>query len=117
MILWYKNSLLASIVSILGCALTMAGIAGVFDGETELLVAVIPGIAMAVWGKIISNNKAFNKWWEQIKEKNLEPVIAQDLNTAIAIYNKNPQKRTLKKIETLNPVFADHISQQLATKK
>ena len=117
MVLWYKNSFLASVVSILGCVLIMAGIMGIVDGETEMLFALIPGLALAIWGKIISNNKAFKKWWKQVKDNNLEPVIARDLNTAITVYNKNPQKRTLKKIAKLNPTFAQHIEQNIAGKK
>ena len=117
MILWYKNSFLASVVSIFGCALIMIGIMGVVEGEPDALVCVIPGLALAIWGRSISHNKAFKKWWKQIEEKNLEPVIARDLNTAIAVYNKNPQKRTLKKIATLNPSFAQQIEQSIAKKK
>ena len=117
MILWYKNSFLASVVSIFGCALIMIGIMGVVEGEPDALVCVIPGLALAIWGRSISHNKAFKKWWKQIEEKNLEPVIARDLNTAIAIYQKNPQPRTINKIATLNPSFAQHIQQNIAAKK
>ena len=117
MFLWYRNSFLASVVSLFGCALIMVGVMGVVEGEPSALVCVIPGLALAIWGRNISHNKSFTKWWKQIEEKNLEPVIARDLNTAIAVYNKNPQKRTLKKIATLNPAFAEHIQQSVANKK
>ena len=75
------------------------------------------GVAFAAWGKIISNNKAFKKWWKQVKDTNLEAVIAKDLNTAITVYQKNPQRRTLKKIAALNPTFAEHIQQNMVNKK
>ena len=117
MVLWYKNSFLASLVSILGCICLMGGIMGAAEGEEGMAFLILVGIPLIVWGKIISNNKAFKKWWKQIEDKNLEPVIARDLNTAIAIYNKNPQKRTLKKIATLNPSFAQQIEQSIANKK
>ena len=116
MVLWYKNSFLASVVSVLGCALVTMGIMAAVGGDTEALPMVIPGLALAIWGKIISNNKAFKKWWKQVEDNNLEPVIARDLNSAITVYKKNPQKRTLKKIAKLNPAFAQHIEQNIAGK-
>ena len=117
MILYYKNSFLASVVSILGCVFIITGVVGIVEGEAGGIVAMIPGVALAIWGRIISDNKAFKKWWKQVEDKNLEPVIARDLETAIAVYNKNPQNRTIKKIETLNPAFAEHIRKSIAKKK
>lgn len=117
MLLYYKNSILASIVSMFGCAMIMGGIVSFTEDVSTAIVFLLIGIAFAAWGKIISNNKAFKKWWKQITDNNLEPVIAKDLNTAIAIYQKNPQRRTLKKIAALNPTFAEHIQQTLASKK
>ena len=117
MILWYKNSVLASIVSILGCVLVMAGIAMFGDEPGGAVAMILIGAAMAIWGKVISNNKAFKKWWKQVKDNNLESAVASDLNTAIVVYQKNPQERTIKKIATLNPAFAEHIRKYVANKK
>lgn len=110
MVLWYRNSFLASVVSILGCVLVIAGISVSGDGDVATTAGlIICGIPLIVWGKIISNNKAFKKWWKQVEDANLEPQIRQNVNTAIAVYNKNPQKRTLKKIAALNPAAAAQI--------
>ena len=117
MIFWYKNSFLASIVSIFGCALVTVAVIGLLDGDTEGLVAIIPGIALAIWGRVISDNKAFKKWWKQVEDNNLESAVATDLNTAVAVYSKNPQERTIRKIESLNPSFAAYIRQNIAKKK
>jgi len=115
MIFWYRNSFLASMVSIFGCVGIIGGISGIAEGEVAGgIMVVIMGIPLIVWGKIISNNKAFKVWWKQVTDANLEPKIAQDINTAVAIYNKNPQKRTLKKIEALNPAAAAHIQQSIS---
>jgi hypothetical protein len=114
MIFWYKNSFLASVVSILGCVLVIAGLSMFGEGETAAaILLIVCGVPIAICGKIISNNKAFKVWWKQVTDANLEPKIAQDINTAVAIYNKNPQKRTLQKIETLNPAAAAHIRQSI----
>lgn len=117
MVFWYKNSFLASVVSIFGCLLVMGGIASFSDDAALAVGFIVVGVALAIWGKIISNNKSFKKWWKQVEDNNLESVIARDLNTAITVYNKNPQKRTLKKIAALNPVFAQQIQQSIAGKK
>lgn len=110
MILFYKNSFLASVVSILGCILVVAGIVAIQDGDTGAGIGMIVlALPFLISGRIISNNKSFKKWWKQVKDANLEPQIAQDVNTAIAVYNKNPQGRTLKKIEQLNPAAAEQI--------
>ena len=117
MVFWYKNSFLASVVSIFGCALIMVGISGVIDGEMGGIFGILVGLALAVWGRMISEDKAFKKWWKQVEDNNLEPVIAKDLNTAISVYQKNPQQRTIAKIATLNPEFAKYIEQNIAKKK
>ena len=118
MIRYYKNSLLASIVSIFGCSMILAGIVIFAEGEPSGGAAIVVfGFVMALWGKRISNNKAFKQWWKQIQEQNLEPVIAKDLNTAIAIYQKHPKPETLNKIAALNPTFAQYIRENIANKK
>lgn len=118
MIRWYKNSFLASVVSIIGCVAILAGIYGIVDETVaEGVIAIVVGLALAIWGKQISENKAFKTWWKQVTDANLEPQIAQNVSTAIVVYNKNPQKRTLKKIAELNPEAARQIENSLAAKK
>ena len=117
MILWYKNSFLASIVSILGCILIIGAIANFGDDPAMAVCYILIGVALAIWGKLISDNKSFKKWWKQIEDNNLEAAVAKDLNIAIAIYRKNPHRRTIKKISTLNPTFAEYIRQNIASQK
>lgn len=117
MVIWYKNSFLASVVSIFGCVFCIGAILGCVEGDPSMLAMLIPGIPLLIWGRVISENKAFKKWWKQVTDANLEPQIAASVQTAIAIYNKNPQERTLKKIEALNPTAAQQIRAQLAQKK
>lgn len=117
MIFWYKNSFLASLVSILGCVMVMGGIATFGEDAGAAIIFIIIGIAMAIWGKSISEDKAFKKWWKQVEDNNLEPQISQNIQLAVDIYNKNPQKRTLDKIEQLNPAAAAHIRNSIANKK
>ena len=118
MFIWYKNSFLASVVSILGCGLFLYGISEFrnygFEYGLPWFLAAIP---FAVLAKIISNNKAFKKWWKQIEKADLVPQIVKSNHIALDIYNKNPQKRTLKKIAILNPEAVAIIEANLAEKK
>lgn len=118
MIIYYKNSLLATLISIFGCVWVITGIAAIAEGEIGGGIAIIAlGVVFLVWARSISKNKSFKKWWKQIKDNNLEPQIAASTEMAISIYNKNPQKRTLKKIAELNPAAAGQIEKSLAQKK
>jgi len=117
MVLWYKNSFLASLVSILGCICLMGGIMGAAEGEEGMAFLILVGIPLIVWGKIISNNKAFKKWWKQIEEKNLEPQLPQSVELCKIIYSKNPCKRTLKKLAQYNPTAVQVIEEEEAAKK
>lgn len=95
----------------------MCGIALLADEEIGggIMIAVV-GVLLAIWGKYISNNKVFKTWWKQVTDANLEPQIAASTGVAVKVYNKNPQKRTLRKIAQLNPA-ATAIEEQLAAKK
>lgn len=117
MVVYYRNSLLASLVSILGCILCLSGIYAAIEGEFEALSLLIVGVPIVIWGKIISKNKEFKKWWQEIEENNLVPQIASSVDTAALIYSKNPDKRTLKKIEELNPAAAQCIKTSIEANK
>ena len=118
MVFWYKNSFLASVVSIGGSVLALGGIAMINDSETGTgILMIVIGIALMICGKLISNDKAFKKWWKQVKNAGLEPQIAQSTETAIAVYNKNPNQKTLKKIAQLNPAAAERIAAEISKSK
>lgn len=115
MILYYRNSFLASIVSIIGCGMVLYGIVSITEGEAATgLGKIVMAVPFLIGGKWISSNKAFNKWWKQVKDLNLEPEIAKSVDTAVAVYAKNPEKRTLEKIRELNPAAAAQIERGIA---
>lgn len=117
MILWYRNSFWASVVSMIGCAFAISGI-GLFTTEPAgAVVFIVVGVILAILGKRISDNKAFKVWWKQVVDANLIPEIVKSSQTAVAVYNKNPQERTLKKIAELNPSAAQYIRSSIAAKK
>lgn len=110
MIVWYRNSFLASIVSIFGCFLGMLAamllVGGIFLGGIVLAAIAVGLIAL---GKQISVNKEFEEWWKQVKKNNLEAAIRRSRDAAVDVYNLNPEKRTLEKIRQLNPEAARYI--------
>lgn len=118
MAIWYKNSFLASAVSIIGSALGISGIKAIVGGHfAPGITLVIAAVPLLILGRYISNRKSFNTWWKVVADAGLEPQIAQSYSVALRVYRKNPCKRTLKKIAKLNPDAAEAIRQQLADKK
>ncbi len=112
MVLYYRKSFIASMISIVGCTLIIMGFADGFQ-----IVPILCGIPFLIGGKLYSNwvagRKAFNRWWKQVKDANLEPRIAESTELAFEIYQRNPEKRTLEKIRTLNPEAAARIENSL----
>ena len=109
MFFYYQNSLLASVVSIFGGLLVFMGLLDVVD-EKYLIIGL--GIALMICGKLISNRKAFKKWWQQVEDANLVEQIQTDVEIAKIVYSKNPTRATLKKIESLNPAAAEAIREE-----
>lgn len=109
MLLYYQNSFLASAVSIVGCLMIIMGLTDTIH-EKYLLIGL--GIVFVIAGKLISNRKAFKKWWKQVEDAGLEERIKTDVALAKAIYSKNPIRATLKKIESLNPAAAKAIREE-----
>lgn len=110
MIIWYRNSFLASLVSIAGCIAAMVAILLFTSGEIMggILVAAIAA-GLLYGAKLISEKRSFDKWWKQVERANLEPEIRRSRETAVEIYKKNPEQRTLEKIRALNPGAAKYI--------
>lgn len=111
MVFWYKNSVIASLISITGCMLITGGIASGFN-----ILLILAGIPFLIGGYEYSQYVAFKKWWKQVEQANMIPQIVNSVSTAITVYNKNPNPRTLKKIQVLNPQAAAHIAAELKKK-
>ena len=117
MVLFYRNSFWASLVSIFGSVFGISGIMMIVEGEVVGgIVMIVLAIPMLIWAKSISEQKSFKKWWKAVADAGLEPQIAQSASVALQIYQKNPCELTLKKIAQLNPAAAESIRQQLTKK-
>ena len=107
MFIYYKNSFLASLVSMLACGLIMIGIMLLIDGMIlEGIIFAILGIPLFLLGRRISQNKAFKKWWQELEKKGVIAQATTSQEVAMAIYKKDPQKRTLEAIRKINPMAA-----------
>lgn len=117
MVVFYKNSVLASLVSIFGCIFCTAAIYGIIDGIPEMLFMAVIGIPLVFLGKNISKNKDFKKWWQKIESENRVQAIMSSVDAAVMAYREYPDNRTLKKIEELNPSAALSIKNSLEANK
>ena len=58
MIIWYRNSILASLISVICCLIGVYGVNLLLADEPSGLVCVVIGVIGALAGKLISDNKA-----------------------------------------------------------
>ena len=114
----YKNSILASLVSIFGYMFMLGGIAMAFDGEIlPGIFLFLMGIGLAALASVISSRAQFRKWIKQLKKDGIIDRAKQDSALAIKIFQANPTKQTLQYIRGLNPSAADYIDRNLVKKK
>ena len=109
MFIFYRNSILASAISLFSCALAVMGVKSYLDGELPIehaALAVVIGVIGIALGKLVSNRKTFKKWVKALEEKGIHERIRASVSDACAVYKQNPGKRTLQYIETLNPTAA-----------
>lgn len=125
-ITYYKNSFLASVISIISSILGMFGglmiAIAILDGAFENILPALLCLLIAFCGGAlasgISEKKANEQWWnEQIRGKNLEERIENSVDFCFQVYNANPREWTLQQIEKLNPAAAAQIRQSLAAKQ
>lgn len=114
----YKNSALATVVSIIGCFFELGGITVMANGGAGNLLG---GFLLALWGvahfavaERLSDYAQYRIWKRQIEQKVDVERIAHDNELAIQVYQTNPCKRVLKYIQNLNPTAAEQIQQQIA---
>lgn len=100
---WYRNSFLASVVSIIGCCMVGMSIMAAFEGEPSALVLVPFGVVFMIWAKSISEGKAFNKWVQELTAKGIDTQMRSNMQLAVKVYNANPGKRTQQWVASINP--------------
>lgn len=110
----YKNSVVASILSVCGYVAAIAGIIAAFSGSVVAgIISVLAGIGLVFWAAAISQNKQFKIWKNKIEASGLAGRIKADVNTAVMVYNSNPDKKTLAYISQLNPTAGSLIAESI----
>ena len=130
---YYKNSVIASLFSIAGSlmfplgflflgmgilSVAEEGFGMILAGAVTAAIFCAIGGGLIAIGSFISSWKAFHHWWRtQIVKAGREKHIIHDASFAFQVYKAYPHKRTLKKIEKLNPEAAKRICQAISAKK
>ena len=114
----YKNSFVASILSMCGYGLAMVGLIVAFTESIAggVIVALI-GVGLAFWGAKVSENKQFRMWKQKIEADGMANRIKEDVKVAAMAYNSNPNKKTLAYISQLNPVAGELITDKIRSSK
>lgn len=112
MVFYYRNSILASIVSVMGCAFVIVSIPEISWGWPFTIF----GLALCFLGKKISQNKAFKTWWDTVIGTGMVARMRTEQEVCVEVYNENPGKQTLKKIREINPEAAGWIEQHIPKK-
>lgn len=114
----YKNSVVASILSMCGYGLAMVGLIVAFTESIVggVIVALI-GVGLALWGAKVSENKQFRVWKQKIESDGMTNRIKEDVKVAVMVYNSNPGKKSLAYISQLNPVAGELIAEKTRSKK
>ena len=100
----YKNSFLASLVSIFGSGFVGGGVIIILSGEVLAgIVLILMGVGLLMAASNISDNKQFKKWLKEAQENNVDDVIRSSVADAARIYNLAPGKPMLKYIRGINP--------------
>lgn len=115
----YKNSILATLMSLFGAFLIAGGVMCIFDDEAEMGFVFIPlgGLLMYIASNI-AKKKLFKKWLEDSKQKmDIDSFIQSSVDNAVLIYKKCPGKYMLRYIENLNPAAGQHIKNLIEQKQ
>lgn len=93
MLIWYQNSILASIISMTGCGGVIAGVTELFkDASSRELSTgacigfIVVGVLLAIWGKLISANKEEKQRAAQAAASNTSTSTAPVQTRQTAVY-------------------------------
>lgn len=109
MIIWYRNSFLASLISIVACVFAVCGVYAAVDGEISGLLLLIPGIGGVLLGRWISDRKAkktaFKSWYAE-RSADCDDLVRSSDAYATKLYRAMPTAQMLDYVRSLNPAAA-----------
>lgn len=122
----YKNSILASAISVIGSIILVVTILGLVRMVIELgfdadifVVGMFNGaigVGLQLLGVHISRAKQIKQFQKELKVQGQEVKIAASVEYAISIYNQLPGKEMLAYIGSLNPTAEKRIANSIAKK-
>lgn len=115
----YKNSIIASVLSLAGTILALGGVVSLVSGEPAGgIVLILLGVAMMLWASSISERKAFQTWLKAAKEKaDIDGMIRASESSAITVYNLRPGKSMLRYICGINHEAGAQIKKRIQETK
>lgn len=113
----YKNSILASIVSIYGSLCVFAGVSLITQSILACILVIVYGAFHCWLGAYISERANYKAWKKEIEKKVDIERIKKEIYFAVKVYNTNPCNMVLKYIRNLNPEAAEYIKQRIAEKE
>lgn len=116
----YRNSVPASVCSLLAAFFGLGGIAMLFTMEIIIgLVMIVISVFLMIKADQIAERKRAKSYIEKLKENGFEPRIAASESVALEVYNGMANPVVLDYIATLNPATAEKIrsAQQEAAQK
>ena len=75
------------------------------------LVFIAMRFGMQKLAEMIGNNKNFKLWMKSLRERGILDQIPNNTELAVKLYEANPDKKTLKYLQTANPQAAMIIAQ------
>lgn len=115
----YKNSIIASVLSLAGTILALGGVVSLVSSEPAGgIVLILLGVAMMLWASSISERKAFRTWLKAAKEKaDIDGMIRASESSAITVYNLRPGKSMLRYICGINHEAGAQIKKRIQETK
>ena len=105
----FKNSVLASILSVIGSCMLMVGLIMLFQDVWVGIILLAVAASMILLGYRISEDKRYNQLIDDLEKKGLLQHLPNDIGLCLAVYRSYPSKATLKLIEGYNPTAAAEI--------
>lgn len=115
---FYKNSVIATIISIWGTTWTLVGfcVAISEDAIAGIVLAVV-GICLIFVARVINEKAIFKKWIKGLKKDGIVEKLSTSEEMCIAVYNANPCKKNIKYIRKHNPVVAEKLLFEINKKR
>lgn len=111
---FYRNSILANIISLFGSAWSLAGVCvAISEDVVAGIILAVVGVSCLFWANLINERAVFKKWIKKLKKEGVVEQLSTSDEMCIAVYNANPCKKTIKYIRKYNPTVAERLLNEI----